>query len=65
MARGNCTFRQRDLTAAVKAVSKAGVDIARIEIGRDGKIIIMIGKASDPQDELDRELAEFEADHEG
>jgi integrase len=25
MARGNCTFRQRDLTTAVKAVAKAGL----------------------------------------
>ena len=39
MARGSCTFRQRDVTAAVKAAIAAGVNIARVEIDREGKII--------------------------
>ena len=59
-------FRQRDLTTAVKAMAKAGVEVARVEIDRDGKIILVTGKAAalEPADELDRELAEFEARHE-
>lgn len=63
MARGNCTFKQRDLTAAVKAVVKAGVEIARVEIDRAGKIVVVTGKAAEPANELDRELADFEARH--
>jgi hypothetical protein len=45
LARGNCTFRQRDIKAAIKAVMAAGVDIARVEVDKDGKIIVVTGKA--------------------
>jgi hypothetical protein len=34
------TFRQADVTKAVKAVTAAGVGIAKIEIDKDGKITI-------------------------
>jgi hypothetical protein len=46
----------------VKAVAKAGMEVARIEIAPDGKIVISIGPAAGRQgDDLDRELVEFEA----
>ena len=52
------------MTRAVKAVATAGVGIARVEIGRDGKIVIVTQQGvAGPQDELDRELAEFEVRH--
>ena len=38
MSRGECTFRQRDVTAALKAVRDAGVEVARVEIDKEGKI---------------------------
>ena len=41
MARGTCTFRQRDVTKAVKAMVAAGVGVARVEIDRDGKIVLI------------------------
>jgi hypothetical protein len=41
MARAPYTFRQLDVTRAIKATKAAGVDIARIEIARDGKIVII------------------------
>jgi hypothetical protein len=64
MARIPPSFRQADVTKAVKAVEAAGVGIARIEIGRDGKIVIVTQQGvAGPQDELDRELAEFEVRH--
>jgi hypothetical protein len=62
MGRAPSTFRQQDVTRAVKAVAAAGVDIARVEIGRDGRIVVVAQQsATSQQDDLDRELAEFEA----
>jgi len=57
-------FRQRDVTRAIRAVSVAGVAVARVEIGRDGRIVVVTDQTTANQpDELDRELAEFEAQH--
>ena len=70
MARSRCTFRKSDLTRAVKAVLKAGVEIARarVKIEPDGTVEfdIVAGKPQEAcglQNDLDRELAEFEAGH--
>jgi hypothetical protein len=41
VARAPSTFRQQDVTRAVKAVSAAGVHIDRIEIDKSGKIVII------------------------
>jgi hypothetical protein len=43
MPRGQCTFRQGDVTKAVKGVVAAGVQIARVEIDPTGKIVILTG----------------------
>jgi len=48
MARAPSTFRQQDVTRAVKAVSAAGVHIARIEIDKTGKIVIITADPTDP-----------------
>jgi hypothetical protein len=48
MARAPSTFRQADLTRAVRGVKAAGVEVARVEIDRDGKIVIMMGKLDEP-----------------
>jgi hypothetical protein len=63
MARGPCSFRQRDVTAAVKAVVAAGCEVARAEIDSAGKIVVVIGKPQglDAADDLARELTAFEA----
>jgi hypothetical protein len=49
MARPPATFRQQDVTRAVKAVTAAGVHIARVEIDKTGKIVII---TADPTDRL-------------
>ena len=41
MPRAPSTFRQQDVTRAVKAVVAAGVGIARVEIDKAGKITII------------------------
>lgn len=51
--RGNCTFKRRDVTAAIRAVSKAGCEISRVEISPDGRIIVVTGKASDSVSAVD------------
>jgi hypothetical protein len=40
MARAPLTFRQRDVTAAIKAVEAAGHKIARVLISREGDIVM-------------------------
>jgi len=41
MARAPSTFRQQDVTRAIRAAIAAGVDIARIEVDKAGKIVIV------------------------
>jgi hypothetical protein len=41
MPRARCTFRQCDVTRAIRGAQAAGVEIARVEIGKDGKIVIL------------------------
>ena len=47
MPRAACTFRQSDLTKAVRGVRDGGCSVARVEIDRDGKIIVLIGKPAE------------------
>jgi hypothetical protein len=42
MSRHPTTFRQRDLTASIKGVMAAGCAVARVEVGKDGKIIVVV-----------------------
>ena len=46
MARAPSTFRQQDVTRAVRAVTAAGVHIARVEIDKTGKIAIIAADAA-------------------
>ena len=54
MARDRLTFRQRDVTAALKAVKAAGVSIARVKITRDG-VEIVPGEPGSETTDLDAE----------
>jgi hypothetical protein len=47
MARRASTFRQRDVTRALKATVAAGVGVRRVEIGKDGKIVVITGSPQD------------------
>jgi hypothetical protein len=44
MPRGPSDFKQRNLRAALLATRQAGVSIARVEVDRAGKIVIVTGK---------------------
>ena len=48
MSRAPSTFRKRDVTAAVEAVVAAGIEVARVEVDKDGKITIITEKAGAP-----------------
>jgi hypothetical protein len=49
--RGRCTFRQKDVTRALRGTVAAGVEVQRIEIDTDGKIIVVTGKPKEQIDE--------------
>jgi hypothetical protein len=65
MARARSAFRQADVTRAVRAVRMAGVDIVRVEVATDGRIVIFTTAEAQAaaQDDLDRELEEFYSRH--
>ena len=48
MVRGPCTFKERDVTRALRAVVRAGIEVQRVEVDKDGRIIIVIAKTSSP-----------------
>jgi hypothetical protein len=39
-------FKERDLTRATKAVLSAGLNVERVEVGKDGKIVVFPAKPS-------------------
>ena len=64
MARGKAKFTKSDVVRAIEGARAAGVDVCRvrIRIAPDGSIEIDAGgPGNGPGDDLDRELAEFEA----
>jgi hypothetical protein len=68
LSRHPYTFRQSNLTRALKGTRAAGIDVERIEIDKDGKIVIITGKpdeggngeASNPWDEVLTHVADKE-----
>jgi hypothetical protein len=39
-----CTFTQSDVARAVKGVQQGGVEVRRVEIDKEGKIVVVAGK---------------------
>jgi hypothetical protein len=50
MSRAAHTFKQADVTKALKAAVKAGIDVGRVEIDRDGKIIVIVAEPAGAPD---------------
>ena len=48
MGHGPCTFKEVDLIRALKAAKKAGVDITRAEVARDGRIVLVLNRGGEP-----------------
>lgn len=58
------SFKQRDLTRALRAAVAASLKVQRYEIDKAGMIIIVVAGGTAPPDyDLDRELTEFEVRH--
>jgi hypothetical protein len=47
MSRERRAFRQSDVTAAIKAVKRAGESVARVEVDPDGKVTVYPGPSED------------------
>ena len=39
--RAPSSFKQRDMTRAIRAAVAAGVEVARIEVDKDGRIVVV------------------------
>jgi hypothetical protein len=50
MSRAPSTFRQSDITRAIRGARAAGVDKVRVEITKDGKLIIITGGEIEPKE---------------
>jgi hypothetical protein len=50
MARRPSAFTQSDLTRELKAVRASGVEVGRVEIDKEGKIVVIIGEPNEPRD---------------
>jgi hypothetical protein len=61
MSRGQQTFKQRDLTKAIKAAVKAGIAVGRVEIDKAGKIVIVPVKPEHQADAREPEKNEWDA----
>lgn len=44
MSRTPFTIKQRDVTAAIKGATAAGLEIARVEVDKGGRVVIVTGK---------------------
>ncbi len=60
MARGPCTFRQQNVTRALRATRAAGIEVQRVEIDKDGKIVVVAGKPTEPPREGEDECNEWD-----
>jgi hypothetical protein len=48
MSKGAQTFKQGDVTKAVKGAVNAGLEVQRVEIDQAGKIVVFAGKVDIP-----------------
>ena len=65
MSKGAWKFKPTELKQALLAAVSVGLVVQRYEIGKDGRIVVVTacGASAAPVDDLDSELAEFEARH--
>jgi hypothetical protein len=64
MARAPLTFRQRDVTAAIKAAEAAGKEVFGVRISRDGTIVLITARETVPEDTAETVFKKWRATHE-
>jgi hypothetical protein len=60
MSRGAQTFKQGDVTKAVKGMVKAGMNVRRVEI-ENGKIIVFAGGVSPDETKIETNINEWDS----
>ncbi|MFZ2080147.1 MAG: hypothetical protein WAV38_26570 [Xanthobacteraceae bacterium] len=69
MSRRPASVTQAAVKRTVKAVLDAGVEVARVEVGKDGKIVVIAGKPGEHIDvganDLDAWMAQYAATAQG
>lgn len=63
MPRAPSTFRKNDVKRAIVAATAAGMQIGSVMIDKSGRIVIQPAGTASGLDDLDKQLAEFEARH--
>jgi hypothetical protein len=66
MTRTPIVVKQVELTRALRAAKGAGLKVTRYEVDPSGKVVVFTAgddTVTPAHDDLDRELAEFEARH--
>ena len=65
MSKRSLLFKETDLRRAIRTFQKLGLPIARAEIARDGKIVVVVGEGNAKSEvtELDRWMANRETNH--
>ena len=61
MSRHPPKFSQADVTRAVRGALAAGVQMTRVEIDKDGRIILMVAKPTEHSDNVGVALNEWDA----
>ena len=61
MSRGPAPFTQRNATRLMRAVIAAGLSVAKVEVDKAGKIVVIVGEPDKAQG--DNPLDQWMADH--
>jgi len=63
MVRGPCTFRERDVTRAIRAVEAAGKKVRKVELDKDRKVVVIVIAQEDDDAPVDSERNEWDAEY--
>jgi len=62
MSRGPHSFKKRDVKRAVEAVMAAGLTVSRVELDRDGRIVVVPGpELTNAANDWDQAIADLES----